>query len=403
MNETLNGYISTLFRWLGLTGQSTLVILLYQLVALLLVALLAWLAYIACRRIFMPMMQKLTSHTTAKWDDYLFNKRVLLSICRLVPAIVIFMLLPLIFSKEMHDTEEHLLYKLLYRASAIYVIAEAMKLICVFFDGIKAAAAGREQATNHYMTAIFQVMKIVVWFIGIICIVSVLIDKSPVTLFAGLGAAATILMLVFKDTIVGLVAGIQLSVNDMLHVGDWIQMDKAGINGVVEEITLTTVKIRNYDNTVTTIPPYTLVSETFQNWKGMLEGEGRRVTFTLYIDVNSIGFCSPAVKKTLIENGYAREEDFGQEMVNLTLFRKCMEDYLNGLREVNASQTHFVHQLAPTTRGIPVEFYFFLNEKEWIAYEHISDEMIEHVIAIVPLFGLSIFQEPSGLDFKGLK
>jgi miniconductance mechanosensitive channel len=312
------------------------------------------------------------------------------------------MCLPVVYSEISHAPEGHLLYTLLFRASAIYVVAIVIKVFCVFLNGVKTASEKNEHAASHYMTALFQVLKIIIWFIGSIIIISILIDKSPIALLAGLGAAATILMLVFKDTIIGLVAGIQLTVNNMVHVGDWIQMDKAGINGIVEEISLTTVKVRNFDNTITTIPPYTLVSETFQNWQGMVESNGRRTVTSLTIDIKSIGYCTDDIKSRLLNAKLAEENDFTKNTVNLTLFRKSMKCFIEKQPTINPSLTVLVRQLTPTSKGLPIEFYFFTKEKEWSTYENQSDEIIEQIIAQLPLFGLRIYQEPSGFDLQNM-
>lgn len=234
---------------------------------------------------------------------------------------------------------------------------------------------------------------------AVILTVGVLLDKNFTSLLAGLGASAAVLMLIFKDTILGLVAGVQLSAHDMLRPGDWIVMDKYGVNGTVEEVTLNTVKVRNWDNTVTTVPPYVLVSDSFKNWRGMRESQGRRVARSLNIDVNSIRFCTPEELDHMASEEWAGDLAMDGSTVNLGLFRAAAEHYLRTLAQVNTDLRILVRQLDPTPEGLPVQFYFFTREKDWVPHEHIAADVIEHLIATLPSFGLRLYQRPSGLDF----
>ena len=207
-------------------------------------------------------------------------------------------------------------------------------------------------------------------------------------------------MLIFKDTILGLVAGIQLSAHDMLRPGDWIVMEKYGVNGTVEEVTLNTVKVRNWDNTIVTVPPYALVSDSFQNWRGMRESDGRRVARSLNIDVNSIRFCTPEEQERFSSEEWAEGRALDSNSVNLGLFRTATEHYLSTLAQVNTDLRILVRQLEPTSEGLPIQLYFFTREKDWVAHEHIAAYVIEHIIATLPRFGLRLFQKPTGEDIK---
>jgi miniconductance mechanosensitive channel len=240
-------------------------------------------------------------------------------------------------------------------------------------------------------------------------------------LLTGLGASAAILMLVFKDSIMGFVSGIQLSANKMLKVGDWIAMPKYNADGTVIEVTLNTVKVRNWDNTIITIPPYALVSDSFQNWRGMQESGGRRVKRSVNIDMNSVKFCTPEMlekyrKIHLLRDYINITEDVvkkynednsidnsvlvnGRRQTNLGVFRAYLTQYLKNLPEVNQELTCMVRQLQPTDHGIPVELYFFSAIKEWVIYEGVQADVFDHVLAIIPEFDLSVFQSPSGADF----
>jgi miniconductance mechanosensitive channel len=236
--------------------------------------------------------------------------------------------------------------------------------------------------------------------VALIVIVSVLINKNPGYILTALGASAAVLMLVFKDMIMGLVAGVQLSANDMLRPGDWISMPKYGADGDVIEVTLSTVKVRNWDKTITTIPPYALVSDSFQNWRGMRESGGRRVKRSVYIDMRSIRFCTKDQMTEFSEKGWlegvAREDNF---VVNLHVFRNYLEDFLRNHPRVNERLTIMVRQLQPTAQGLPLELYFFSDGTDWIPYEHLQSEIFEHVFAMMPVFGLRVFQSPMGEDF----
>jgi miniconductance mechanosensitive channel len=202
-------------------------------------------------------------------------------------------------------------------------------------------------------------------------------------------------MLVFKDTIVGLVAGVQLSANDMLRPGDWITVAKAGADGIVEEVTLTTIKIRNYDNTITTVPPYTLVSESFQNWRGMQQSEGRRIKRSLFINLQSIRFATLEEQQAWTEKGWMKAEEVKEGAINLTIFRTYLERYLRDLPLVNGEMTMMVRHLQPTAEGLPLELYFFSRNKNWIPFEHLQADVFDYVLAVLPSFGLRVYQRPS--------
>lgn len=347
--------------------------------------LLSWVTFMVCHRLVVPITVKITEKTDMKWDDVLLNEHTLRKACLIVPAIVVWMLIPNIFQR-MPDIME-----LLDRLTSIYITIMSTRLAIEVVNSLKLLDVDERSANHQYLHTFCGVLKIVVVFLAVIIIVSIVINRNPLTLLAGLGATSAILMLVFKDTISGLVAGIRLTSNDMLHKGDWITVEKAGVNGTVEEITLTTVKVRNFDNTIVTITPQTLVDDSFQNWKPMQEGEGRRVARRVYFDFHSICVITPDIRQTLISRHYFTEEEIKEE-VNLTLFRRWADRYLASHPLVNADMTHMVRQLEATQKGLPVEFYFFLREKRWKEYENQKDEILERLYAAVEDFGLSIYQ-----------
>ena len=378
-------YVDQFINSFGVTGRT--VFIMRQSLLVLIAIMLSALAGILCRKILMPLILKVTEKTKNTWDDVLLNKTVLVSASRIAPAIVIWILLPLVF------TEFPMIHELLKRATAIYITVMSVRLALVFINSLQLLGNNGRSATQQYMHSFCGVLKILMIFIAAIVVVAIIINKNPSTLFAGLGATSAIMMLVFKDTISGLVAGIRLTSNDMLHKGDWITVPKSGIDGNVEDITLTTVKVRNFDNTIVTVTPQTLVDDSFQNWIGMQESPGRRVKRRVYYDFRSIRPVDEALKAQLVEKKYFTEKEITAGVVNLTLYRQYVERYLAKCAEVNEEMTLMVRQLEPTSTGLPVEFYFFVHTKEWVEYEHNLATIMEHIYAITPHFGLTIYQQ----------
>lgn len=376
----------------------------------------AFFADIICRRGIVRLVSKITRHTKAKWDDILFNEKVMKYFSHLIPPVIIYVLLPLAFPRD-SDTLDFI-----HKLCLVYIIAVALRFVSILLGTAFELTNRKEQFRDRPLKGVYQIIQVALFFIGIILIISVLIDKSPATLLAGLGASAAILMLVFKDTIMGLVSGIQLSANDMLRPGDWITMPKYNADGTVIEVTLNTVKVRNFDNTITTIPPYALVSDSFINWRGMSESGGRRVKRSINIDMTSVRFCSDEMlhhyqKITLLKEYLEEKEEEirtyntthgidesvwvnGRRQTNLGVFRAYLEQYLRSLPMVNTSMTCMVRQLQPTDKGIPLEVYFFSSQKDWIIYEGIQADVFDHILAAIPEFDLRVFQTPSGSDIE---
>lgn len=382
--EEIKIFIEQLVQLTGMTGSASGVVT--HILLIIVVAFLSWLSGYLCRKVLMPAVLKLTSRTEVTWDDKVFNATVLTSACHIVPAIVVWQLLPLVFSQNIIVNE------LLKRATAIYIVIMSVRTMVVFIDSIKQIESEKYVSLQQYMRSFCGVFKIILVFVAVIIVVAIIIDKSPLNLFAGLGATSAILMLVFKDTIEGLVAGIRLTSNDMLHKGDWITVPSTTANGTVEEMTLTTVKVRNFDNTIVTVSPQTLVNGSFQNWIGMQQSAGRRVARTLYYDMHTIRVADKDMKAHLVERGFFTEKELEGEHVNMTLCCRYMEKFLAMQPEVNTGMQFMVHQLAPTTTGLPVEFYFFLKEKEWITYEHQLADIMNRIYAMTADFGLKIYQ-----------
>ena len=385
MNE-LTKYIEHLLASTTLTGGWLSFVTLSVLCAT--VALIAWLVYMLCVKVLAPITVRITRRTDVVWDDYLLNPQVLRSACHVVPAIVVWLLMPPLFFAY------PIIQALLMKATAIYITVAAMRLVVAFISSLKLFDTNNDtrSAAQQYFHSFCGVLKIIVLFLGVIIIISIVIDRSPLTLLAGLGATSAVLMLVFKDSITGLVAGIRLTSNNMVRTGDWITMDKAGANGVVEDITLSTVKVRNFDQTIVTVPPQKLIEDSFQNWQGMQEGIGRRVKRVLYIDFRSIAIVNDELKQKLAADGLMKKEEMKGEVVNLTLFRRYMDRWLAQRDDVVKEATYFVRQLEPTANGLPIEIYFFLKQKEWKSYENHLAEIMERMYALVPVFGMRIYQ-----------
>lgn len=348
------------------------------------------------KKIIIPIVRRFTKKTTNRWDDILLSNETITNLCRLIPGIIIGLALPFILK----ENSEALIFSL--KLCKAYITIIGANLLCSIFTSLYKLSHEAEKTKDHTLKGVFQMLKIIVICISIIIVVSIFFDKDPSNLLAGLGASAAILMLVFKDSILGLVAGIQLSANDMLRPGDWITMSKYGADGFVIDVTLTTVKVQNWDKTITTIPPYALVSDSFQNWRGMFCSGGRRIKRSINIDTNSIRFCEGELKDNLIKKGLIKSDD-NEKRVNLTLFREWLEEWLRNHPDINKEMIVMVRQLQPTAHGLPLELYFFSSDTAWVAYEHLQAEIFEYIFAILSEYGLKAFQSPAGTDFLSNK
>ncbi len=273
----------------------------------------------------------------------------------------------------------------------------------IFIGNLYKAILRRDNLRVYAVKGVFEMLKLIIIGVGVIIGLSLLIGRSPLAIITALGASAAVLMLVFKDTILGLVASVQLTANKMLHRGDWIMAEKQGVNGEVIDVSLTTVKIRNWDNSVSTIPPYTLVSESFRNYQPMRESGGRRVERAVYIDISTVRFCTSAEIEKLVSAGMLPEDTDLSLQVNLSLLRVYLERYLSSHPSVNTDMLVMVRQLEPTPSGLPLQLYFFTNTTEWKDFERIQSAIFDHVYAVVGEFGLRIFQTPAGSDLERVR
>ena len=394
--ETINNELMMWLQQLGVAQGGLLVV--QRIVVIMGILLIAYVLDLICRKVVMPGVRKVTAKTQSTWDDYLLSDEVMTNVCHLIPPIVVYVLIPFAFPYEPN------FLSLILKICTIYITVVVMKLICAFLTSLYTISSEHEKLKNHSLKGFYQMLKLIVVCIGVIIIISELISKDPIAILTGLGAGTAILMLVFQDTIKGLVAGIQLTANDMVRPGDWISMPKYGADGDVMEVSLTTVKVRNWDKTITTVPPYALVNDSFQNWRSMFDIGGRRVKRSIHIDMNTVRFCTEEELAHFKQQPWMEGfEETGKEEVNLYLFRHYLDYYLRHHPKVNQDMIMLIRQLQPTEHGMPIELYFFSANTAWVKYEALQAEVFDHVLATVHWFGLKVFQSPTGLDLQGLK
>ena len=360
--------------------------------------------YFLCRGVLYLFSRQGSRLHKSQWMQYL-DKRNLGKRCLLaVPGIILYFMLYTVLERGstaliwMHKID------LIYLIVVFLIIANSIML--TFLD----LYSHTDKNKAHPLKGLIQGLQVILFFVGAIIIIAILLDKSPTALLTGLGASAAVLMLVFKDSILGFVSGVQLSQNNMIRIGDWIQMPANSANGTVEEITLNTVKVRNWDNTISTIPPYTLISSTFKNWRGMAESGGRRADKRIFIDLRSIEFCSEDmiddVRKSIpLMADYSLSQDNGGMYADQTgmptnsqLYRTYIEYYLRQSPLVAQSLDIIVAQREPTQFGVPIEVYFFLTDKVWDSFERKQSDIFDHLLAMAPTFGLRLYQLPMQTD-----
>ena len=374
--------------------------------------------YYALKFIVLGIVRKIVRRSNTTWDDAFYNNKVFNKALLLVPGIMLAASIPLTLSEFPNWLDRLLLF------TQIYIVAVIISLLNSFLNSIYDIYQNFEVSKSKPIKGYLQVVKIVLFLIGSVFVISMLIGQSPVYLLTGLGAFSAVLLLIFRDPILGLVGGIQMSVNDMVRPGDWIVMDKSGADGVVTDISLTTVKVQNWDKTITTIPTYSLVSESFVNWRGMEESGGRRIKRSINIDMNSVRFTSPEqlekLKKIKLVSKYLNEKEKelatyneknkiddevlvnGRRQTNLGVFRAYITAFLKSNPNISQDMTFLVRQLQPGPSGIPIEIYVFSKVQAWAKYEDIQSDIFDHLLATIPEFGLQVFQNPSGADFRKL-
>lgn len=378
------------------------------------ILILAILVYLLATRFLLRFIESILEATDSAIAKVLVGQHIFRRLLHIFPALVIYQLAPTLLA------DWPSIAKFLRVISQLYLV-----LMCtLFFDALVNAALEiyrRYEVSKHIPIKSFaQVIKLIIYGIAVIICISIVLGRSPVQLIAGLGAMTAVLMLVFRDPILGLVAGLQLTSNRMVARGDWIEMPKYGVDGDVLDIALTTVKIKNFDNTVTTVPTQALINDSFKNWQAMQRSGGRRIKRAIYIDMNSIRFCDEDMLAhfdniALLRDYLARKREElkdansevdpaslanGRRLTNIGTLRAYIEAYLRSRSDINTDLTFLIRQLKPGPNGLPIELYVFSSEKRWIQYEGIQADIFDHILAIIPEFGLRLFQEPSGHDFQ---
>ncbi len=379
---------------------------------------LAFLAYLFTRYVIVATLARAIMRSESQRDDTFAKMKVFSRLSHAAPAAVIYALGPAVFAPF------PIAVQAIETASLLYLTL----MIVLFIDALMNAGLAiyrtYEISKTFPIMSFVQIAKLLLYFFGAITVLSLVLGQSPFAFFAGLGAMTAVLMLVFKDPILGFVAGIQLSANRMVSVGDWIEMPKFSVDGDIIEIGLTTVKIRNFDKTITTIPTQSLINDSFKNWRGMQETGGRRIKRAIHLDVSSVKFCDAemlsrfskiqyiadyiAAKKTeLSEFNTSAGVDTstlvnGRHLTNIGTFRAYIEAYLRAHPKISDIFTFLVRQLKPTEKGLPIEIYVFTTTTDWIEYESIQSDSFDHLFAAAPEFDLRLFQNPTGGDFAQL-
>ncbi|MGB0951902.1 MAG: mechanosensitive ion channel family protein [Planctomycetota bacterium] len=376
----------------------------------------AWLANLITKRVILKAVRMFVGKTKAQWDDKLVERKIFHKLSHLAPALVFYYAAP-------HLAEgSPLLGTAIVRLATVWMILAGTRAAAAFLDVMVDVARTQKSTRDKPMGSYAQVVKLLMWLAVIIVVLGILMDRSPWGLLTGLGAMTAIILLVFKDSILGFVASIQIASYDMVRVGDWVEMPKFGADGDVIEISLNTVKIQNWDKTISTVPTYAFMSDSFKNWRGMSESGGRRIKRSVSLDMGSVRFLGQEEIEQLrsiqyIEEYLAKKSEEvsawnqehgvdlqspvnGRRLTNLGTFRAYVESYLHNHPQIHKEMTFLVRQLAPSTEGVPIEIYVFSSEQRWAYYEAIIGDIFDHLLAVIPEFGLRVYQRPSGSDFE---
>ena len=410
MNSILNNF----FISIGLEGTYTVVA--SKSVLVISVVLLSFIVHLIAKNIFLTIIRKIVNTSKTKWDDILVERGLFNRLAHIAPVLVLYYAVPYIFQ------DANTVTALAQRIILSYMIAVILMMLSSFLSAVNAIYSTYKISKNRPIKGYLQIIRVFISIFSIILIVATILDKSALGLLSGIGALSAVLMLVFKDSILGLVAAIQLSGNDMIRIGDWITVPSYGADGDVVDIKLQTVTIQNFDKTIVSVPIYSLISSSFKNWRGMSDSDGRRIKRHLNIDMNSIRFCSREMierfKKIDILGEYIKNKQLeidtdnsskmantseminGRRMTNLGVFRAYIEAYLHNNPSINDKMTFLVRQLQPTEKGIALELYVFSSDQNWANYENIQADVFDHLLASIPFFDLAIYQSISGLDLR---
>ena len=376
------------------------------------ILILAYAANYIAKRFLLAGVSYFVKKTKTNWDDVLLKRKVFTRLSHFAPALIIY------GTAYLFETAQGFIERL----AIIYMIFAGILVINAFLNAVVDIYRTFEISKQRPIKGYVQIAQIIIFVSLGIIVISTLMNRSPWLLLSGLGAMTAVILLIFKDSILGLVASVQLSGNDMVRLGDWIEMPQYGADGDVIDITLTTVKVQNWDKTITTIPAYSLISDSFKNWRGMSESGGRRIKRAVYIDMNSIKFCTPDMlarfeKYQLLTDyirtrkdeiaKYNKEHNIdtselinGRNMTNVGTFRAYIIAYLRNHPKIHQNMTFLIRHLPPSEKGLPIEIYVFSNDQEWANYEAIQADIFDHILSVVPMFDLRVFQNPTGNDFR---
>jgi miniconductance mechanosensitive channel len=405
-------FINSLLLEYGV-GEGTSVYL-SNLIMVLFIAGLSIVANFIAKKVVLRVLTHVINNNRYKWDNIILERKVFQKLSHVVPAIIIY------YFSSIFPNYQHLIEK----GSITYILIVGILVIDAFLNAVDDIYRTYSISKVKPIKGYIQVVKIFVFIIGGILVIANLMGESPLILLSGIGALSAVLMLIFKDSLLGLVAGVQLTSNDMVRVGDWIEMPKYGADGDVVDISLNTIKVENFDKTITTIPSYVLISDSFKNWRGMQNAGGRRIKRSINIDTNSIAFCTKEMieefKKIHYLTEYIMNKEMeieehntknqinrstkvnGRQLTNIGVFRAYIQSYLKTHPKLHMGMTLMVRQLAPGENGLPLEIYTFTNDIDWVVYESIQADIFDHLLAVAPEFGLRVFQNPTGFDFKNL-
>ena len=402
--------------WVSLAGLLTIL------------ALVAWGADWLAKRVFNGLVRRLTARTKTTWDDRLGERKVFARLAHVVPGVLVYYSIGAVLgvtATEIGEAADPTAFAaaLIQRVALAFVVVTVAMAASAFLDAVNDIYNERySEAKSRPIKGYLQVVGIVLYTAAGVVVVSILAERSPVVFLSGLGALTAVLMLVFRDTILSLVASLQIMSNDMIRIGDWVEMPQANADGEVIDIALHTVKIQNWDKTISAVPTHRFINESFKNWRGMSESGGRRIKRSLALDMGSVRFLSPGEVERLSRHEllcdymegkrdelarYAEEKaelepevaPLARRLTNVGTFRAYVAAYLAAHPKIHDGMTRLVRQLAPTPQGLPIELYCFTNDTAWASYEAIQADIFDHLVSVLPEFGLEPFQEPSGGDF----
>lgn len=410
----MNEYLIDFFSETGLNEKFS--VLFAKIAIVIGILIVAFLANLIAKKVFLRIINKVVEKTKTKWDDIIVERGVLTKLSHLAPALIVFFLIRLAFP------ERDAVVEIIQRFTIAYMIGVVMLVVNALLNAGHDIYNTYEVSKSRPIKGYVQVIKIFIIIISLILIVTTLLNKSPLGILSGIGALSAVLMLVFKDSILGLVASIQLTANNMVKIGDWIEMPSYGADGDVIEINLQSIKVQNWDKTISSIPIYAFVSNSFKNWRGMQESGGRRIKRSINLDMRSIRFCTAEMVEKFKEIRYLRDyiesktaeiEEYnkehevkpgdlinGRHLTNVGTFRIYLVEYLKNHPKINKEMTFLVRQLPPGKCGLPIEIYVFSNDQAWANYETIQADIFDHVLAVLPAFELKVYQEPSGWDLQ---